>query len=143
MRGKEKFGLVLVAFLLAAAIGLAGRSQGPASPSAAQSETAQSPEPPQRVRVSPGVIEGLMVTKVAPRYPEKARKKQIQGTVVVHAIISQDGDIVTVELVSGHPLLAPAAIEAVKQWKYRPYRLNGQAVEVDTQFRVNFTLSAN
>jgi TonB family protein len=98
---------------------------------------------PQRVRVSQGVMQGLIVTKVAPTYPEKARKKRIQGTVVMHVIISKDGDIMQIDLVSGHPMLAPAAIEAVKQWKYKPYRLNEQAVEVDTEIVVNFTLAGD
>jgi TonB family protein len=98
---------------------------------------------PERVRVSQGVSSGLVVTKVPPEYPEVARRARIQGTVVMHAIISKAGDIASLELVSGHPLLVPAAIEAVKQWKYRPYMLNGRAVAVDTQILVNFTLSGN
>jgi len=60
---------------------------------------------------------------------------------VLKAKINQTGDVVSLELVSGHPMLAPAAIEAVKQWKYLPYILNGNAVDVETQVRVNFTLS--
>jgi protein TonB len=59
----------------------------------------------------------------------------------LNALINQTGDVVSVELISGHPMLAPAAIEAVRQWKYRPYLLNGNAVNVDTQVTVNFTLS--
>jgi TonB family protein len=97
----------------------------------------------ERVRVSQGVSNGLVVKKVPPHYPEEARKGRIQGTVVMHAIISKAGDIATLELISGHPALAPAAIEAVKQWKYKPYLLNGKPVEVDTQIQVNFTLSEN
>jgi protein TonB len=60
---------------------------------------------------------------------------------VLKAVIGQTGDVVSVELVSGDPMLAPAAIEAVKQWKYKPYKLNGNAVEVETEVKVNFALT--
>jgi TonB family protein len=120
-----------------------GFPQDQAPAAAGQSEAAPHRDLPQRVRVSNNVMQGLIVTKVPPQYPEKARKKRIQGTVVMHAVISKAGDIKTVELVSGHPLLAPPAIEAVKQWKYRPYLLNGNPVEVDTEIVVNFTLAGN
>jgi periplasmic protein TonB len=96
---------------------------------------------PQRVRVSSGVQSGLLVRKVNPTYPPLARQARIQGTVILQAEISKDGNITNLQLISGHPMLAPAAIEAVKQWKYRPYLLNGEPVEVETQIQVNFTLS--
>jgi protein TonB len=96
---------------------------------------------PQLVRVSSGVVSGLLVRKVNPVYPPLARQARIQGTVVLQAQISKDGNIENLQLISGHPMLAPAAIEAVKQWKYRPYLLNGEPVEVETQVQVNFTLA--
>jgi periplasmic protein TonB len=96
---------------------------------------------PQRVRVSQGVSQGLLVHKVSPTYPPLAKQARIQGQVVLHAVISKDGSIINLTLVSGHPMLAPAAIEAVKQWRYKPYLLNGEPVEVDTEVLVNFTLS--
>jgi periplasmic protein TonB len=96
---------------------------------------------PQRVRVSQGVSTGLLVRKVNPTYPPLARQARIQGTVVLQAEISKTGDIQNLRLISGHPMLAPAAIEAVKQWKYKPYLLNGEPVEVETTVQVNFTLS--
>src|SRR5258707_750412 len=96
---------------------------------------------PTRVRVSSGVVSGLLVRKVPPAYPPLARQARIQGVVVLQAQISKEGNIENLQLISGHPMLAPAAIEAVKQWKYRPYLLNGEPVEVDTQVQVNFTLS--
>ncbi len=96
---------------------------------------------PQRVRVSSGVSQGLLVRRVNPTYPPLARQARIQGVVVLQAQISKDGSIENLQLISGHPMLAPAAIEAVKQWKYKPYLLNGEPVEVDTQVQVNFTLS--
>jgi protein TonB len=99
--------------------------------------------PPQRVRVSQGISQGLLVKKVNPEYPEEARRGRIQGTVVVHVIISKAGDITMIEPVSGDPALVPAAIEAVKQWKYKPFLLNGKPFDVDTQILVNFTLKEN
>jgi periplasmic protein TonB len=96
---------------------------------------------PQRVRVSQGVSAGLLVRKVSPNYPPLARQARIQGQVVLRAVISKDGSIENLTLVSGHPMLAPAAIDAVKQWKYKPYLLNGEPVEVDTEVQVNFTLA--
>jgi TonB family protein len=98
-------------------------------------------QPGQRVRVAQGVSTGLLINKVPPIYPPVARVARIQGTVVMKAVINETGDVVGLELVSGHPMLAPAAMDAVKQWKYRPYMLNGNAVEVETQVRVNFALS--
>jgi protein TonB len=96
---------------------------------------------PQRVRVSQGVSQGLLIRKVQPTYPPLARQARIQGNVVLTAEISKDGSIENLRLVSGHPMLAPAAIEAVKQWKYKPYFLNGEPVEVETQVTVIFSLS--
>jgi TonB family protein len=98
---------------------------------------------PMRVRVSQGVMQGMVISKVQPVYPADAKAARIQGSVVIAAIIGKDGNIQSERLMSGHPLLAPAAMDAVRQWKYRPYLLNGQAMEVDTQVTVNFTLSPN
>jgi len=96
---------------------------------------------PQRVRVSLGVSQGLLIKRVQPNYPPLARQARIQGTVLLQAEISKDGTIENLRLISGHPMLAPAAIEAVKQWRYKPYMLNGEPVAVETQVQVNFTLS--
>lgn len=98
---------------------------------------------PQRVRVSAGVATRLLLTRVTPDYPADARDQRIQGVVILHVIIDKEGNVSKVDLVSGHPLLAPSAIDAVKQWKYRPYLLNGMPLEVDTTVQVNFTLSGN
>jgi len=97
--------------------------------------------PPQRVRVASGIESGHLVSKVAPVYPGAARQARVQGTVLLLAHIDKDGNIVDLQLISGHPMLVPAAIEAVKQWKYTPYLLNGAPVEVETQVEVNFVLS--
>lgn len=96
---------------------------------------------PTRVRVSQGVTQGLLIRKVQPTYPPLARQARIQGAVLLRAEISKDGTIQNLRLISGHPMLTSAAIEAVKQWRYKPYILNGEPVEVETQITVNFTLS--
>jgi protein TonB len=96
---------------------------------------------PTRVRVSSGVMQGLVVKKVPPQYPPDAKDQRIQGVVVLQVNIDKEGNVANTELVSGHPLLAPPAIEAVKQWKYRPYLLNGEPIDVVTQVLVNFTLA--
>ncbi len=96
---------------------------------------------PQRVRVSSGVQSGLLIRKVNPSYPPLARQARIQGVVLLQAEISKEGNIINLQLISGHPMLAPSAIEAVKQWRYKPYLLNGEPVEVETQIQVNFTLA--
>ena len=92
------------------------------------------------VKVSQGVSQGLVLKKVAPDYPAQARQLRIEGTVQLEATIAKDGSVKNLKVASGHPILARAAIDAVKQWKYRPYLLNGQAVEIDTQIAVNFKL---
>lgn len=96
---------------------------------------------PQRVRVSQGVTQGMVLHKVQPAYPPLARTARVQGTVLLAAVIGKDGTIQNLHVISGHPLLTQAALDAVKQWRYRPYILNGEPVEVDTQVTVNFTLS--
>ena len=97
---------------------------------------------PQRVRVSQGVIQGLRVRDVTPTYPPLARAARVQGSVVLAAIIGKDGAIQNLRVMSAaSPLLIQSALDAVKQWRYRPYLLNGEPVEVDTTITVNFTLS--
>jgi protein TonB len=96
---------------------------------------------PQRIRVSSGVTQGLVVHRVEPVYPQIAKTARVQGTVILAAVIGKDGTIQNLHVVSGHPLLTNAAMEAVKQWRYRPYILNGDPVEVDTQVEVHFTLA--
>ena len=96
---------------------------------------------PRRVRISQGVTTGLLLHKVQPTYPTLAKAARIQGDVVLTAIISRDGVIQNLQLVSGHPMLVPAALEAVREWRYRPYLLNGQPVEVETTITVIFALS--
>ena len=86
------------------------------------------------------IMEGLLIRRVQPTYPPLALQARIQGPVVLQAIIGRDGTIENLHTLSGHPLLVPAAVRAVQQWRYRPYVLNGEPIEVETQVTVNFVL---
>jgi protein TonB len=115
---------------------LLSRGSQPVSPVAA---------PPARIaplRIS-HMSEGDLVHKVLPTYPPLARMARIQGQVVLQAVISKQGAIEDLKVLGGHPMLLPAAIEAVRQWRYRPYFLNNEPVEVETQITVNFSLGGN
>ncbi len=97
---------------------------------------------PTRIRVSSGVTAGLLVRKIEPQYPQMAKIARVQGAVLLAALIGKDGTIQNLHVVqTASPLLNQAAMDAVKQWKYKPYILNGEPVEVDTNITVNFTLS--
>ena len=96
---------------------------------------------PKRVRVSQKVSQTLLVEQIRPNYPEEARKNHVQGKVVLHAVISREGEVKELTLVSGDTLLSSASLEAVKHWKYQPYLLQGEPVEIDTQITVDFVLS--
>ena len=99
------------------------------------------PKPaPGSIRVSQGVSQGLLVKRVSPVYPPMAMQLRKQGAVELLAHVSKDGDINGVQVISGDAMLARAAVTAVRQWKYRPYLLNGLPVEIETQITVNFTL---
>jgi protein TonB len=100
------------------------------------------PATPQRIRISAGVTKGMCIHRTEPIYPPLARSARIQGNVILSAIIDTNGQITNLQLVSGHPMLVPAAIAAVRQWRYKPYLLNGQPVEVETTITVIFVLSS-
>ena len=101
------------------------------------------PQPTIREFRRSNLLEGNLIRSVQPVYPPLAKSARIQGPVVLEAVISKAGTIDHLRLVSGHPMLAGAAIEAVRQWLYRPYILNNEPIEVETQITVNFTLSGN
>ena len=86
-------------------------------------------------------MEGNLVHRVQPTYPPIAKAAGIQGAVVLRAVISKEGTIENLSVQSGHPLLVKAALEAVSQWRYRPYLWNGDPFEVETQVMVNFVLN--
>ena len=87
--------------------------------------------------------EGNLIYRVQPAYPSLARQARIQGSVQLRAIISRTGTIENLTVLSGHAMLVTAAKEAVKQWRYRPYLLNHEPIEVETEITVNFLLSGN
>jgi len=102
------------------------------------------PPPPTSSAHPPRVstmMEGNLIYRVQPQYPPLARQARVQGIVVLRATISREGKIENLQVVSGHPLLVKSAMDAVLQWRYRPYYLNNEPVEVETQVTVNFTLS--
>lgn len=99
------------------------------------------PTAPTRVRISAGVTKGMLIHREEPTYPTLARAARVQGDVILTAVIDVNGQIQNLQLVSGHPMLVPAAMASVKQWRYKPYLLNGQPVEVETTVTVIFTLS--
>lgn len=101
-------------------------------------EPAKVPAAP--IHVSKGVQEAMLIEKVIPRYPQIAINARVQGVVHLTALISRDGRVTQLRVLGGHPLLIPAAIEAVKQWRYRPTLLSGVPMEVVTQVDVHFTL---
>ena len=113
-------------------------------------QTARPPEPPREesqravvkgpLKLSESVVQAQLISRIEPRYPPLALETRTQGTVRLRAIISRDGRITALEVISGHPLLVQAALEAVRQWRYRPTLLNGEPVEVETSITVNFQL---
>jgi len=94
----------------------------------------------QTLNISQGVSQGLLIKKVQPVYPANALRMHAEGAVELQATIGKSGNIVTVKTLTGDPVLARAAKEAVLQWKYKPYLLNGEPVEIQTQITVNFKL---
>ena len=108
----------------------------PAPTATAPVATDEKPRGP--VRVAGGIISGMSLATPSPQYPPAARATHVQGPVVVHAIIGKDGKVKNVVVVAGPALLRHAAVDAVGQWKYRPYLVNGQPTEVDTTIMVNF-----
>jgi protein TonB len=95
---------------------------------------------PGVMRISQGVSQGLVVRKVSPVYSQTALQLHKEGAVELMATISKDGAVTGVRVLSGDLMLANSAVEAVKQWKYRPYLLNGEPVEIQTQITVNFKM---
>jgi TonB family protein len=100
----------------------------------------QSGPGPSRVRVGGAVQSANLISHVPPVYPPLAKQARLQGDVVLEAVISREGDVTNLRVVSGHPLLVDAALTAARQWKYRPTLLNGQPVEVVSEVTVPFKL---
>jgi len=106
---------------------------------------AKSPEPMpvKRIRLASRVVEANLIHDVSPQYPPEAGRARIEGTVVLMALIGKDGSVEDVRVESGLPILAQAAIQAVKQWRYKPYLIDGEPVEVDSRITINFNLSTS
>ena len=101
------------------------------------------PKPTQtRIKQGGAVTAASLINRVQPVYPPLARQTRVSGTVRLHAIISKDGSVQQLEVLQGHPLLVQAALDAVRQWRYRPTLLNGEPVEVDTTIDVIFSLNS-
>jgi len=96
---------------------------------------------PRRINISAGVAQGMLISKTSPVYPIDAKKAGVSGTVVLSAVIGTDGLIKDLQIVSGPDLLQQAAVDAVKQWRYRPFLLNDEPVEVRTTVNIIFTLA--
>jgi len=111
------------------------------SPPPPKNKAEDHPAPPQRITVGGVVEEANLIHRVIPSYPTLARQARAEGTVVLSAVISKEGRIQQLTVVRGSPLLITAAMEAVRQWVYRPTTLNGLPVEVETQIEVRFVLS--
>jgi TonB family protein len=125
----------------------AAPSDTPQKPPSDGAPTAATPDsskptvaPPLRVRVSQGVTTGLILHKVQPVYPPAAKAARIQGTVLMRAVISKEGIIKDLSVISGPKELEDAAVGAVQQWRYRPYLMKGEPVEVETTITVIFSL---
>jgi periplasmic protein TonB len=101
--------------------------------------TSTTPPRPHTIVIS-HLDEGMLIRRVQPVYPNVAKMARVQGSVVLSALISTRGDIEGLQVVSGSPLLVQAALDAVRQWRYRPYILNGSPIAVQTQVTVNFSL---
>jgi len=86
-------------------------------------------------------MQSYLIHRVEPRYPDIARVARVEGAVLIRAVISADGRIEQAQVVNGSPLLSGAALDAIKQWRYRPYFLNDKPVEVETEITVNFYLT--
>ena len=101
---------------------------------------AQDKPTPKHLRVSSGVANSLKTHDVQPHYPREAQEQGIQGDVLLQATIDTKGNLVDIKIVQGDPILVKASVDAVKKWKYRPYILNGEPVDVDTTIKIQFHL---
>jgi protein TonB len=95
------------------------------------------------MRVSSGVISGLAISQPKPVYPPIARAAHVSGAVVLHAVISKTGTVTNLTVVSGPQMLQSAALDAVRNWRYKPYLLNGEPTEVETTVTVNFNFGGS
>jgi TonB family protein len=114
----------------------AGDTQAPSLGAPSEPQVAH----PARIRVAGNVVAAKLIYQVPPIYPPDAKAAHVQGTVLLHVIIAKDGSVQNMQVVSGPPMLIPAATDAVQQWRYRPTTLNGEPVGIDSTIQVVFTL---
>jgi TonB family protein len=133
---------MVIAFVLLTIAGLLTPAQEPQVSGGQANNQDPLPVPPgTRIKVGGKVAAAQIVTRVQPVYPKLARQTRISGTVRLHVILAKDGTVQQLEVMSGHPLLVQSALDAVRQWKYKPTLLNGVLVEVDTTVDVIYSLS--
>ena len=123
MKNLKQFAVVAV---LITACGFALHGQNPSTP------------PPARVHVSQTVMDGMIISRTYPNYPEDARRMHATGNATVAILIDRDGNVIRAAMMRGNIVLADAAEAAVKQWKYKPFLVNGNPAEVDTTATVIF-----
>jgi protein TonB len=121
----------VTAFFSILALSVFGQSSSPAP---------QGLPRPTRLRISRGVSQGVLIHKVQPEYPASAKAKHIEGDVIVRLVVDKAGKVIEVSRLKGDEELAGAAMDAVRQWKFRPYLLNGEPIEIETTATLNFHL---
>ena len=119
-------------------LALAGSNANRMIPNVVSAPAAKPQFSGQKGTPSSGVTQGLLVQSVKPTYPLQAQQAHVEGTVVLNAVIGKDGSVESVKVISGHPMLTQAAVDAVKRWRYKPYYLNGEAVQAETEIKVKF-----
>jgi len=140
LRGVRRVATVAACALLA--LGTCGAALALAmhvDPASAEDHSSAA-KPPKSLSVSPDVMQGNILTKAVPHYPEAAKKARIQGTVVLQAVISKGGAVESLRVLSGPAELQQSALDAVRQWTYKPYLLNGDPIEVKTTINIVYNL---
>ena len=124
--------------LLVIITGLAGRAVPAQEAQTGTSQTDEAGRIPRRIRVGGQNMQRMLVYKVNPQYPEEAKKAHIKGNVRLRILIGEDGRVKDVQPIEGNPLLSKAAMEAVRQFRYKPTKLNGTPVQVETEVDCKF-----
>ncbi len=140
-RQKRSTGWALRAAMLSACVAIAAVACASALALRMDVSAEKNEKTPNRtVKIDPAVIAGLAIEQKHPVYPAEAKEKHIEGAVVLKATISKEGAVENLQIVSGPKELYASAIEAVKEWRYKPYVLNGEPTEVETTVTVNYSL---
>ena len=137
----EVFAVLLIAGLSLHAQDAASTPSKPAVAPSSPAENSATAQPPTAAQYPTEITPVELLYRVRPKYPKDARRTKIQGQVVLNTVITKDGSVQNIKLTCGDPLLVNAAMDAVRQWRYKPYQLNGEPVEAPTTITVNFSLS--